>query len=460
MRFQEIIKEANNLSASELSKYPARMQTFLNKIKAQQPFTLLSGEDNVIINRAEADKLQAMLDANDGKLVGSISVETSAGMQKLSAFAKTAEFGGTANITDPTKVSNKGNISEGMLGAALFAKLKNRVNGTIGEITENDLWTVIDTLKRTKQQEYSVDVKDASKNAVNDHISYILKLDPAPYNDLMNPEKRQVLAKIATSCVKFANSKEGDEYAKHFYLNGKPDIISVVTDGITSNKGEGARKTDVEVSVRDAKTGELSEKVLNLSLKAGASQFGQVGAGTLKATKGQRTPIQAAVELFGRLGVDVSNLEKVYHDTWQEDPNKAVEGMYRGASAVLERALRGDYDSEEYKMVKNVANFINHHATYSDDSVLLVSMDKGDYDVLSFKEMAPKLEQIDLEARFRDDLANPQIDIYDKNNPLSTTSSTKPILMSIRFKPAPAGSKHLILGGDLLKKLTSIKAKD
>ena len=443
-----------NLAPSQLAKDPARLALLLKKIQTNSPFTLQDGTP-VTVNKNELERLQGMIDA--GNFGGRVVVDTNLGPKGLGDFIKTAEFGGAAQQDDPTKVSNKGNISEGMLGAALFAKLKNRVNGTIGEINESDLWTVIDTLKRTKQQEYSVDVKDAAKAVVNDHIVYVLKLDPAPYNDLMNPEKRQVLSKIATSCVKFANSKEGDEYAKHFYLNGKPDIISVVTDGISSNKGEAARKTDVEVSVRDAKTGELSEKVLNLSLKAGASQFGQVGAGTLKATKGQRTPIQAAVELFGRLGVDVSNLEQVYHDTWREDINKAVEGMYKAAAGVLEQTLRGDNDREEYKVVRYVADFISHHATYKDDSVLLVALEKGDYDVLSFAKLEPKLEQINLEVRYRTDLGNPQLDIYNANDPLSSTNSTKPILVSIRFKPSSGGNKHLVLGGGLLKKLTSVK---
>jgi hypothetical protein len=456
MRFNEIITllEAN-LAPSQLAKDPARLETLFSKIKSGSPFTLQDGTP-VVIDKEEYVRLKQLVD--DGKFGGRVNVNTNKGIKGLGDFLKTAEFGGVAEQDDPNKVSNKGNISEGMLGAALFAKLKNRVNGTIGAITENDLWTVIDTLKQTGSEEYSVDVKDATKEVVNDHIVYVLKLDPGPYNDLMNSDKRKILASIATSCVKFVNSPYGDEYAKHFYLNGKPDVIKVVTDGISSNKGEGARKTDVEVSVTDAKTGIRSEKVLNLSLKAGASQFGQVGAGTLKATKGQRTPIKAAEELFGRLGVDVSNLEAVYHDTWQKDPVRAVEGMYRGAAKVLERALRGDFDSEEYKMIKNVASFINYHATYNDDSVLLVALDKGDYDVLSFAKMEPKLKEIDLEARYREDLANPQIDIYDANDPLASSSnSTKPILLSIRFKPSSSGSKHLIMGGGVLKKVTSVK---
>ena len=456
MRFIEIkTLIEGNLAPAQLAKEPARLSLLMQKIKSGSPFTLQSGE-LVIVNKQELPRLQDLIDS--GKFGGRIAVNTNLGVKGLGDFVKTREFGGTTagsdTVDDPTKVSNIGNIAEGMLGSALFAKLASRVNGTIGEITQANLWAIIDTLKQTKSEEYTVNVKDAGQKAVTDRIIYILKLNQADYRDLMNPEKRAVLAKTATSCVKFVNSKLGDEYAKHFYLNGKPDIIKVVTDGLSDQKG---RKTDVEVSVTDATTGKQSEKVLNLSLKAGASQFGQVGAGTMKPGKGQRTPIQSAVELFGRLGVDVSNLEQVYHDTWTTNPNRAVEGMYKAATGVLEQILRGDNDSAEYKVVKYLTDFINHHATLGDPSVLLVSLAKGDYEVSSFAKLEPELEKIDLAARYRTGLSNPQIDIYDANDPQSSTNSTKPILFSVRFKPGTSGSKHLILGGGLLKKLTSVK---
>ena len=459
MKFNEIKKLLeSNLAPAQLVKSPARLALLMQKIKTGSPFTLQTGE-SVVVDKNEATRLQDLIDS--GKFAGTIVVNTNLGAKGLGDFVKTREFGGTTSGSiesdDPTKVSNIGNIAEGMLGSALFAKLASRVDGTIGEISENNLWSVIDTLKQTKSEEYSVNVKDAGQKAVNDRIIYILKLNQADYRDLMNQEKRAVLAKTAASCVKFVNSKLGDEYAKHFYLNGKPDIIKVVTDGLSDQKG---RKTDVEVTVTDADTGEQSEKVLNLSLKAGATQFGQVGAGTMKPGKGQRTPIQAAVEIFGRLGVDVSNLEKVYHDTWATDPGRAVEGMYKAAANVLQKTLRGSNDSTEYKVVKYVTDFINHHATLGDPSVLLVSLAKGDYEVSSFAKLEPELEKIDLEARYRTGLGNHQIDIYDANDPLSSTTSTKPILFSIRFKPSRSGSKHIISSGDLLKKLTSMKAKD
>ncbi len=215
MRLLELKQELSEagLQAKDFKNYLGtakdRVPIFLNKIIAGSPFRLEDGRE-VIVKKSEAKRLKSVFDSG----VYSATVDTDVGPVKLSSFSKTHEFGGqSAANPDVNKIANLGNISEGMLGAALFAKLGARVDGRIDDITPADLWRVIDTLKRTKKTEYSMSVKDSSKRVVNDTIKYTLKLSEAPYSDLMNPEKRHLLAKLADSCVAFANSPDADEYA-------------------------------------------------------------------------------------------------------------------------------------------------------------------------------------------------------------------------------------------------------
>ena len=442
------------LQPKEFSKYLGdskdRVPVFLNKIATSSPFRLEDGRE-VIVKKSEGARLKELF--NSG--VFSAMVQTDAGPIKLSDFSKTHEFGGQSSANpDTEKTSNLGNISEGMLGAALFAKLGARVAGGIADIGTADLWRVIDTLKRTKKTEYSMSVKDNSKKVVNDTIKYTLKLAEAPYSDLLNTAKRHLLASLADSCVAFANSPDADEYAEHFYLNGKPDNIHIVTDGISANT---ERKTDVEVSVRDQITGEVSEKVLNLSLKAGAGQFGQTGGGSMQ--KGRQNPAEAANFLWGGLGIDVSAISEDYMEMWQTSTSEAARFMYMFAAGELNSFLAGDSDTQEYKFIKYVADFINNHATYRDPTVLLVDLDKGSYHVLSFANLAPRLAKMDFAARFRDDVKEAQVDIYDKNHPkASNVKDRSSILLTIRFyttKSSPS-VKNLIFSGPILKQVADV----
>jgi hypothetical protein len=451
LELKSLISEAGLQSKdfiSKLGRPDDRVPIFLKKVATGSPFRLEDGRE-VTVKKSEGKRLKELFDSG----IFNATIDTDAGPVLLSKFSKTHEFGGQSVANpDPNVISNLGNISEGMLGAALFAKLGARVAGGIEQIGTADLWRVIDTLKKTKKTEYSMSVQDKSKRVVNDTIKYTLKLSEAPYSDLMNKEKRHLLARLADSCVAFANSPDADEYAEHFYLNGKPDNIHVVTDGISANT---EKKTDVEVTVRDQITGEVSEKVLNLSLKAGAGQFGQAGGGSMQ--KGRQSPAEAANYLWSGLGIDVSPISEDYMEMWKEDPREAAKFMYTFAAGELNSFLAGDNDTKEYKFIKYVADFINNHATYRDPSVLLVDLEKGTYHVLSFANLEPKLAKIDFAARYRDDVKEAQIDIYDKNHPKADNiSDRKSVLLTIRFKPQESSYKNLIFSGPILKQVADV----
>ena len=451
MKFLEVKLLEGGLDAGELTKYLdnsdnpetqwERLNVFLAKIREGDPFTLTDGSEVIV----DPDQGQVLLDAITSGKTRNIKLKTSAGVLALSKFEKTTEFGGQGG-DNSKKVSNRGDVAEGILGASLFAKLLARVNGKITVISGDDIWRVIDTLKETKADHYQVSVKDAAKAVVNDSIQYTLKLKKGPYKDIMDPTKRPMLSDLINSAVEYANSPDAQEYSEYFYLNGKPDIIHVITDGISENT---TKKSDIEVVITDPNTGKKTHQQLNLSVKAGSEQIGQVGTGK----PGEEFSTQQ--EMWDRFGLDMTPFKEEF-ETAKKDNGllNAIELLYRHADVFLQELLTGDYDDAEYLFIKDVAKAIDYFATLNDPNVILVSLEKGTYEVLSFANLEHKLKEVDLTSRYRETTATPQVEIFDKNS--------GSILLKIRTKreTTKGGGTYIrnyIEKGPLLKELTSIK---
>jgi hypothetical protein len=437
MRLLELksLLEASDLSAGELSKRNfEKLSTFIAKVNAKKPFALIAGGD-VIIDSSEASRLQKL--ADDGQLRGAISVKTNKGTKPLSSLAKTAEFGGTGLSAD--KVANRGEIAEGILGAAMFAKLSARINSGIGNVGGPEVWAVIDQLKSSGADSYSIDVKDKGKTVVNDKIQFTLRLKAAPYRDIMNPEKRKLLNDLLSSALAYANSARAQEYSEYFFLNGKPDIINVVSDGVS---GEKTRKTDVEVYVTDPVTGRVDKRKLNISLKADSDQMGQVGGKTFEKMN----------ELWSKFGILIDSYETEYNQILDRDgADAAIQFIYRQADMLLKQLLSGDFDDEEYMYLRKFFNGIDYFATLNDPSVELVSFEGGKHKVLKFSQLAKKLNKIDLDSVYNETTKNPRVDIVDRNS--------GKIFLSIRHKTEDMGKvrRNYIEKGPLLSELAGIE---
>lgn len=438
MRLLELknLVEASNLSAGELTKRNfEKLGTFVSKIRDEQPFELVGG-GTVMINAEEADRIQQL--ADEGNLKGQISVETDKGKIALSSLAKTADFGGTGLQAD--KLANKGEIAEGILGAAMFAKLSARINTGIGNVGGLEVWQVIDKLKSSGTDAYSVELHDKGKTLVNDKIQFTLRLKAAPYRDIMDPNKRNLMNDLLSSALAYANSNRAQEYSEYFFLNGKPDIINVVSDGVS---GEKTRKTDVEVYVTDPKTGKTDKRKLNISLKAGSDQMGQVGG----------FEFGKMVELWSKFGILIDSYEEEYNNILKsKGADASIEFIYREADQLLQQLLSGDFDDEEYMYLRKFFNGIDYFATLNDPSIELVSFEGGKHKVLKFSQLAKKLKEINLTSKYNETTKNPRVDIFDGNS--------GEIFLTIRHKTEDMGKvrRNYIEKGPLLSKLAGIEA--
>ena len=302
------------------------------------------------------------------------------------------------------------------------------------------------TGKEAEWGEYGVAIKDSGRKVVNDSIKYTLKLSKPHYEDLMDKKKRPLMDNLVKNAAEYANSPEAQEYCEYFYLNGKPDVIHVISDGVTEST---TRKTDVEVIVTDPKTGKETHQRLNISLKAGSGQLGQVGGG------GQGSdPFDAQKKLWDAFGIDVESSRKEFTSLLtKKGLPTAVEAVFRDATTFLQDLLAGSYDDAEYLFLRDLVKGIDYYATLNDPTIILVDIEHG-YDILSFTVLEDRLKDIDLDAVYSETAKNPQIDIIDR--------VSGEILIRFRTKRETKKGggdyyRYYVFKGPLLKKLTSIK---
>ena len=344
---------------------------------------------------------------------------------------------------DVGTISNRGETSEGILGAAMFAKFTKRESGEdIGTVTAADISGVLDSLKKTGQDQYEVEVEDYD-NEHADRIAFVLRLKSGPYQDLMDPAKRTLLANEYASAAAYVNSSDAERYSRYFYINGRADNITIMADGVT---GETEQKTDVWVYVTD-ENGQPRKLRLNTSLKVGGvGQFGQV-SGSSEET--QQT-------LWNYFGVDIdSALPAFRREMKAGNAREAFEKVYQYAARQIDRELRNASPEQEATIIDSIAQGITHFATLGDPKVELVDFSKGGFKILRFNKLKEKLRDVDLAATYVGDKTWPEVIIHERGHP-------KNKLLKIRTKIENKASgdiylRNIIEKQDLLEKLTEYR---
>jgi hypothetical protein len=348
----------------------------------------------------------------------------------------------TDDPEDVGKITNRGETSEGILGAAMFAKFVKREPGEdIGTVTPADIGGVLDSLKKTGEDQYEVEVEDYD-NEHADRITFVLRLKTGPYQDLMDPAKRTLLTSEYASAAAYVNTSDAERYSRYFYINGRADQITIMADGVT---GETEQKTDVWVYVAD-EDGQPRKLRLNTSLKVGGvPQFGQV-SGTSEET--QQT-------LWNYFGVNIDpSLPAFRKATKADDPRAAFEKVYQYAAKQLDRELKNATAEQEASIINSIAQGITHFATLGDPKVELVDFSQGGFKILRFNKLKEKLQTMNLAATYNGSKTWPEVNIHERGNPdnrllkIRTKKETKPKGIYLR---------NLIEKGPLLEKLTEYK---
>ena len=348
----------------------------------------------------------------------------------------------TDDPEDVGKITNRGETSEGILGAAMFAKFVKREPGEdIGTVTPADIGDVLDSLQKTGEDQYEVEVEDYD-NEHADRVTFVLRLKTGPYQDLMDPAKRKLLASEYSSAAAYVNSSDAERYSRYFYINGRADQITIMADGVT---GETEQKTDVWVYVTD-ENGQPRKLRLNTSLKVGGvGQFGQVGGDSEQT---QQT-------LWNYFGVNIDPALPAFRKEIKAgNSREAFEKVYAYAAKQIDRELKDATAEQEAGIVNGVAQGITHFATLGDPKVELVDFSDGGFKILRFNKLKEKLQTIDLAATYDGGKTWPEVIIHERGNPKNRLLK---IRTKIENKPKGIYLRNLIEKGPLLEKLTEYK---
>ena len=404
-----------SLNRNELSKDPSRFDAFINKVKAGIPFQEIGGGEVVL----HPDMIKDVTVAND--LPDPIDIDGNKVVWKR--LEKTAEFG---SRTGGEKVSNKGEVAEGILGCATFARLLKR---PIAPITDGDIKAVMkrlptDAPDKGGWHELTLTAQETD-NPISDVFTLTLNLKSDTYKDFINPEKWSLMNNISNNVVLYVNDNM-DKYTKLFARNGKVDAVKVIADGVS---GETDTKVDVFLTHSLDGGPEKTLQHFDMSVKVGSTkQMGQVGGGP-KAQGVSTERFFILKEMFEKFGADLSVIEKQFMSS--ETINDAYVLAYTEAAKQINTHLTTE--DKEIEWLMQFLKTIKFFATLNDDRVKLVQFEdtvKGGYYVLDFKKLDRMMDKdkVNLEAVFIDDQAQPKITIIN-------TVNNKPFL-SIRKKQA------------------------
>lgn len=432
-----------------------RMQNFINKIKTGSPFELNDGGTVLLAKpKDQGGHMQNVIDRLlQGQAPGALLTAdgTKLAFNKLK---KTTEFGGqtTAAGEVKTAIANRGNVMEGVLGAATTARLMKRPGS---DITVTEVLNIIKKMPKGGQGGVTK-FQALGENNITDIFELTVRLDPAHYEDFIDIDLLQrdtKMSKYLNQVVAYCNDAATvDRYAKFFETNDRPDIVQIIADGISDNTG---RKTDIFMIYVD-ENGDRKVKHFDISLKAGTTpQFGQSGGGSSVAPPNQEnfTKLKKMFEVFG---CDIQPVEQAYlaSDSFAEAYTKG----YAYAAKTFNSLLAGSDEDKEMKFMQKFINGIKYHGTLNDDNVKLLQFEENKFYLLDFSKLDRLYDKgnIDMAAKYQmQGNGLPVLLIYNKNLPKQN------VFMSIRPKPESGKTKtirNLIQKGPELKRLTMVRS--
>lgn len=304
---------------------------------------------------------------------------------------------------------NVGDLSEPVLSAAIVAKLIKRGKDNVEDIRDQD---VIDTLNAAISQGNKLYKVDDKNSKIADEIRFTLAVREPTRLFMQSPNFWETYGSLLPSATHYANSGQIDRYADHFYKNGKADLISVSSDGMSAQK---ARKTDITAYANGKQL-----KRLNISLKAGSTQFGQQGAGTLNLDNASpRSVYNSSVNFFSPLGITIDRPTEPITSKiawWKKSYDQAATQL---TSMLSDNSARSDAG-----IISKIASMILKHATKDDETIRLVKLSrKGISSVHNFSGLVRKLldKNINLAVDYRIGTSQnkeprPEITIKDTNS--------------------------------------------
>jgi hypothetical protein len=337
------------------------------------------------------------------------------------------------SLDKPKEAGNRGDIAEGILGAAIAARFINKNKNIDTAKVKAVLRDLGPTASKIKQKDFNSENKNPK---IIDNVNLYISLAESNMKVLLDPSKWAGLDDLFQSAVKYANGDTVIAWSQLLYNNNQKNNIEVISDGLGNQSGT---KVDVKVMVDGVVTN------IKVSLKAGdVKQFGQVAGSEFEK------------QLFlwkTLLEIDVSTKETLYTKHLQ---NKEVnEALYITYSFVAEQInIKLGGSSSKPKLLRDLGNGIRHFATLNEQDVSLVQLSKNEAIIYTFDKIHDKLKNLDLKAVIKDSAGKPKLVIQNKElNSL--------IEVRVKAEGRPDGSTYIrnyIEKGEVLGSFLAIKA--
>lgn len=349
------------------------------------------------------------------------------------------------------KVANEGNLAEGVLGAAIVAKLAARqAQGRIAKVNSNDVLKVLKVMQKA-----SMTPKGASKSQVKvdmggsakDKITFYLNLGTRMMSEL-RAVNLQLLDRVAQAASSYVNAPNIEGLAQSMYNNNINNQLEIDVDGISDNKG-----TKSDVVIRTDKY--AFEKI---SLKAGSKKsgktLGQIGGNTwssvLRLFNEGFNPATKAKDFGLKLPLNTVPNEEQYMKLVTETPTHttvaaAVRWAYKKAEGLFNSASPG-------ANAHNVFKFLQSHSTKGDSDIKILILHLGSHRLLNPLKLEHALSEIKMKAVTRIVTEWPVFIVYDAAMGAPPTTVYSPSsIFAIRPKKISAGNNgyiaHLVEGG-------------
>lgn len=334
------------------------------------------------------------------------------------------------------KLPNRGDIAEGIVAAAIAAKLSKRVGGKIEMVSASDVIAQVSSIQQMNTVVSNV-IPDFS-NEHEDTVSFSISMPKRPFEALVDRNLLSCLQGEYEGAVKYVNSPPMHKFATRLASNKKSNNILVKAAGTEDQKGT---KVDISIIV----DGNKLRNQLSLKVKGG-DQFAQ--------KTGKAFEVQKA--FWEPLGIDVSSAEQKYNSIvdgipdgkpflsrddidaggYLEMASNATSLIYQQAYKTLELKLNNNKFESEF--VKLLADYIKTGAVGPESEfVELVKILPGDFKRARFgKKFYSEMEKANLYPIINTSGAYPKIQIIYED-----ATGNKSILVQMRAKVERASGK-------------------
>jgi hypothetical protein len=341
---------------------------------------------------------------------------------------------------------NRGDVAEGILGAALTAKFANRpksLKDKNNPITKEMIDYVLDKFFQSNRMiQFKVnDIVSSRGSSVVDGINFSVSLPEAAVDFLSKKQNRRIVDDLYDSAIKYVEETWAEDVLK-VALNGQIDDVVIVSDGVGDQKGT---KADIKITINN----KPYKKQISLKVKGG-EQFAQVSGDEFEKQKKIWEEI---------LNLDIKKLESKYNQAIRDYDKKEIfssredkklnefKMMIKTAAGIVykeaAKQMQNKINTKDKTFFDNFSKLVFEGATRGDESIELVKLENRSFKQLQFNKdflriYSEQLKKSNLKVKFRE-TGDPLVQIY------AGTENKNNLILQIRVK-VEAASKNTKAG--------------